>query len=156
MLHVNNLVLVFFKIRVMYCKAFVYTPLLCSLVIFNVAFNPPPKYIVVLALSVGPKPFRPSVLPSVRPSVRNVYSVRMLILVMDFQILLSPAEYFEGDIVCGVVCPSFLFPSVRPAMDYGKLTKGALWSHLPPTTDQVGKLSVVWKDLKKALVMAPR
>ena len=95
LLHVNNLVLVFFKIRVMYCKAFVYTPLLCSLVIFNVAFNPPPKDIVVLALSVGPKPFR----PSVRPSVRNVYSVRMLILVMDFQILLSPAEYFEGDIV---------------------------------------------------------
>ena len=33
------------------------------------------------------------------------------------------------------VCPSFLFPSVRPAMDYGKLTKGTLWSHLPPTTD---------------------
>ena len=114
MLHVNNLVLVFFKIRVMYCKAFVYTPLLCSLVLFNVAFNPPPKYIVVLALSVGPKPFRPSVLPSVRPSVRNVYSVRMLILVMDFQILLSPAEYFDGDIVLALyVRPSSFRSSGR-------------------------------------------
>ena len=114
LLHVNYLVLVFFKIRVMYCKAFVYTPLLCSLVIFNVAFNPPPKDIVVLALSVGPKPFRPSVLPSVRPSVRNVYSVRMLILVMDFQILLSPAEYFEGDIVLALyVRPSSFRSSGR-------------------------------------------
>ena len=54
----------------------------------------------------------------------------------------------------GVVCQSFLFPSVHWAMDYGKLTKGTLWSHLPPTTDQVGKLSVACKDLRKALIMA--
>jgi len=40
---------------------------------------------------------------------------------MDFQILLSPAEDFEGDIDL-----SILPLSVRQAMDYGKLTKGTL------------------------------
>ena len=33
---------------------------------------------------------------------------------------------FRGGYSFGVVCPSFLFLSVRPAMDYEKLTKGAL------------------------------
>ena len=80
-------------------------------------------------------------------------SVRTYILVMDFII---PCRRFQGGFCFGVVCPSFLFPSVRPAMDYGKLTKGALWSHFPPITDQVGKLSVACKDLRNALVMAPR
>ena len=38
-------------------------------------------------------------------------------------------------------------------MGYGKLTKVKwLGSHLPPTTDQVEKLSVACKDLRKALV----
>jgi len=46
---------------------------------------------------------------------------------MDFQNLLSPAEDFKGDIVLALsVRPSFLFTSLRLAMDYGKLTKGAL------------------------------
>ena len=54
---------------------------------------------------------------------------------MDFQILLSLAEDFEGDIVLALsVRPSFSFClSGPPAMDYGKLTKGALRSHLPLT-----------------------
>jgi len=44
---------------------------------------------------------------------------RMHFLVIDFQILLSPAEDFEGDIILALsVRPS----SFRPAMDYGKLT----------------------------------
>ena len=106
-----------------------------------------------MALYVRPKAF-PSVRLSVRPSS---FSVRMHILVMDFQILLSPAEDFEGDIVLALsLRPSSFCPSGRPAMDYGKLTKGVLLSHLPPTTDQVGKLSVACKDLRKALVMTPR
>jgi len=41
-------------------------------------------------------------------------------------------------------------------MGYGKLIQGAVWSHLPPTTDQVGKQWVACKELRKALVMAPR
>jgi len=70
---------------------------------------------------------------------------------MDFQTLLTPAD-FEGDYCFGVVCPSFIFPSGQPSMDYGKLTKGAVLSHLPPTTDKVRKLSVACKDLRRALV----
>ena len=50
---------------------------------------------------------------------------------MDFQILLSPAEDFEGDIVLALSVHLFFFLSSQPAMDYGKLTKGASWSHLP-------------------------
>ena len=69
---------------------------------------------------------------SVRPSC---FSVRTHILVMDIQIV--------------------WILWVRPVMKYGKLTKGALWSHLPPTTDQVGKLSVACKDLRKALLWNP-
>ena len=70
---------------------------------------------------------------------------------MDFQILLSPAKDFQGILFwhCLSILPLYVY-------DYGKLTKGALWSHLPPTTDQMGKLSVACKDLRKALVMAPR
>ena len=38
-----------------------------------------------------------------------------------------PCRRFRGGYRFGVVSPSFLFcPSVRPAMDYGKLTKGVL------------------------------
>ena len=69
---------------------------------------------------------RPSESPSVRLSVRpSSFSVRMHILVMDFQILLSPAEDFEGDIVLALSVHLFFFLSGQPAMDYGKLTKGA-------------------------------
>ena len=74
---------------------------------------------------------------------------------MDFQIVLSPAEDSEGGYCFGVVGPSFLFPSIRPAMDYGKLTKGALWSHLPPTTDQVRKLFLCF-DISFAQMAAKR
>ena len=42
----------------------------------------------------------------------------MHILVMDFQILLSPAEDFKGEYCFGVVCPSFLPLSVQLAV-YG-------------------------------------
>ena len=41
---------------------------------------------------------------------------------MDFQILLSPVKDFEGD---NILALSVRLSS-RPAMDYGKLTKGAL------------------------------
>ena len=75
-------------------------------------------------------------------------------LVMDFQILLSPVVDFDGHIVLALsVRPSSFRPSDLPAMDLGKLTKGALWSHLPPTADQVGNLSVAYTDL--CTVMAP-
>ena len=52
-----------------------------------------------------------------------------------FSDFIIPCWRFWGGYCFGVVCPSFIFTSVRLAMDYGKLTKGALWSHLPPTTD---------------------
>ena len=52
-----------------------------------------------------------------------------------FSDFIIPCRRIRGGYCFDVVCPSFLFPSGRPAMDYGKLTKGALWSHLPPTTD---------------------
>ena len=72
---------------------------------------------------------------------------------MDFQILVSPAEDFEGDILLALsVSPSL---SVRPA-GYGlrKVDQRRIVKSL--ATDQVGKLSVACKDLRKALVMAPR
>ena len=48
-------------------------------------------------------------------------------LVMDFQILLSPVVDFDGHIVLALsVRPSSFRPSDLPAMDLGKLTKGAL------------------------------
>jgi len=69
----------------------------------------------------------------------------MHILVMDFQILLSPAEDFEGDIVLALsVHPS----SFRPS---GRLWTTESWpkAHCEVTcilpTDQVGKLSVACK-----------
>ena len=74
---------------------------------------------------------------------------------MDFQILLSPAEDFVGGNCFGVVCPSFLPLSDRPA-GYGlrKVDQRHIVKSL--ATDQVGKLSVACKDLSKAQVMAPR
>ena len=73
-------------------------------------------------------------LPEAFLSVRlSRFSVRTHILVMDFQILWSPPEDFEGDIV--------LVLSVLPS----SLTKGALWSHLPPATDQVERCQLLAK-----------
>ena len=72
---------------------------------------------------------------------------------MDFQILVSPAEDFEGDILLALsVSPSL---SVRPA-GYGlrKVDQRRIVKSL--ATDQVGKLSVACKDLSKAQVIAPR
>ena len=76
---------------------------------------PPLKDFVGILFCRCPSVRSLSVSTSFRPSR---FSVRTHILVMDFQILLSPAEDFEGDIVLAL--------SVRPAMDYGKLTIGAL------------------------------
>ena len=70
---------------------------------------------------------------------------------MHFQILLCPAEDFEGDIVLTLSVHPVSFRPARSAMDYGQLTRGTLLSHLPPTTDKVGKLSVACNDLRKAL-----
>ena len=71
----------------------------------------------VLVLSVRQKPFRPSfTLFCPDAYLDNGFS--------DF---ISPCQRFRGE-YC-FVCPSFLFTSVRPAIEWG----GTLWSHLPPT-----------------------
>ena len=51
---------------------------------------------------------------------------------MDFQILLSPAEDFDGDIILAF-CPSFLFPSVRPLrkVDQRRIVKSLTSNHWP-------------------------
>ena len=100
---------------------------------------------IVLALSIRLKP----VSPSVTLFCQDAY------LGNGFSNLIIPCRRFRGGYCFGVVCGSFLFTSGRPAMDYGKLTKGALWSHLPPSTDQVWKLSVVAKIWVKRWLWHP-